>query len=85
MTISETVRALLVMRGKKQVDLINVLGASSKQSLNNKFSLDRWDGKDLLKVADALSCRLAFVLPNSDLLYFDPDPYLTTEEVKEAP
>lgn len=75
MKISDTVRALLNMTGHKQSDLLPVLGLSSRQSLNNKFSNDRWDGKDLALVADSLNCRIGFQFGNGDMLYLDPEPY----------
>lgn len=83
MKISDTVRALLNICGKKQSDLIDVLGKASKQSLNNKFAYDRWDGKDLIKVADALGCRIGFQLPSGDMIYLDPSEYVGGEDQPE--
>ena len=79
MKISETVKALITMTGHKQYDILPAVNTGSRQALNNKIQLDRWDGKDLVKIADLLGCRLCFELPNGDRLYFDPTEY------KDAP
>ena len=51
---------------KKQSDLMEVLGMSSKQSLSNKFSNERWSAEDLVKIAEYCGCKLAFILPNGE-------------------
>lgn len=75
MKISDTVRALLNLTGARQIDLIECLNMASKQSLSNKFANDRWDAKDLAKIAEALGCRIGFQLPNGDMVYLDPSEY----------
>lgn len=52
MSVSKKVKALLLEREKKQSDLMEVLGMSSKQSLSNKFSNERWSAEDLVKIAE---------------------------------
>ena len=76
MKISDSIRALLRMHGMRQSDLVNPLGMKSAASLNNKFSYDRWDGKDLIKIAHALGCRLGFQLQNGDMLFLDSSDYI---------
>lgn len=76
MKISDTIRVLLIKSGKKQLDLVKPLGMKSAASLNNKFSYDRWDGKDLIKIAYALGCRLGFQLPDGDMLFLDHTDYV---------
>ena len=61
MGISKKVKALLGLSGKKQADLMDVLGVSSPQSLTNKFTNERWSGDDLAKVAQFCGCQLAFI------------------------
>lgn len=61
--ISKSVKAALLEADKKQIDLAAVMDMS-KQTMSNKMALDRWSGKDLLKVADLTGCRLAFVFPS---------------------
>ena len=52
MSVSKKVKALLMEREKKQSDLMDVLEMSSKQSLSNKFSNERWSAEDLIKIAE---------------------------------
>lgn len=66
MSISKRIKALLLETDKKQSDLMEVLDMSSKQSLSNKFSNERWSATDLLKIADYCGCKLAFILPNGE-------------------
>ena len=67
------VKALLLEREKKQSDLMEVLGMSSKQSLSNKFSNERWSADDLVKIAEYCGCKLAFVLPNGERIVIAND------------
>lgn len=66
MSISKRIKALLLETDKKQSDLMEVLDMSSKQSLSNKFSNERWSATDLVKIADYCGCKLAFILPNEE-------------------
>ena len=70
MSVSKKVKALLLENEKKQSDLMEVLGMSSKQSLSNKFSNERWSAEDLIKIAEFCGCKLAFVLPNGEKIFF---------------
>lgn len=71
MSITKKIKALLALTGKKQTDLIGSLGMSSKQSLSNKFSNERWSAEDLVKVADECGCMVAFILPDGQVLPLD--------------
>ncbi len=73
MAISKKIKALLMEREKKQSDLMDVLDMSSKQSLSNKFSNERWSADDLVKIADHCGCKLAFILPNGERIILDAD------------
>lgn len=73
MSVSKKVKALLLEREKKQSDLMGVLGMSSKQSLSNKFSNERWSADDLVKIAEYCGCKLAFVLPNGERIVIAND------------
>ena len=68
MSITTSVRALLGMVGKRQCDLLPVFGLANVQSLSNKFRGERWSAADLVAVAEACGCRLAFVLPDGTIL-----------------
>ena len=71
MAISKKVKALLLEMDKKQSDLMEVLDMSSKQSLSNKFTNERWSAEDLVKIADYCGCKLAFILPSGERITID--------------
>lgn len=71
MTVSDKVKGLLAMTGKRQTDLAEALGMSSKQAMNNKIRKNSWYASDLIKVADLCGCKLAFVMPDGNLIYLD--------------
>lgn len=72
MTISDVVKGLLALSGKKQLDLAAHFGMS-KQSMSNKFSRNGWFGNDLIKIADFCGCKLAFVKPDGQLIIIEND------------
>ena len=72
MPISDKVKGLLALSGKRQIDLADTFGMS-KQTMNNKLSRDSWSGKDLAKVAEFCGCKLAFVLPDGQLIVIEPE------------
>lgn len=67
MTISKAVKTVLLESDLKQNDLAEEFGMS-KQTMSNKIRLDRWKGEELLKVAAMTGCKLAFVLPNGNII-----------------
>jgi hypothetical protein len=71
-SVSASVKALLYIQGKKQSDLMQILQMSSKQSLSNKFSNNRWSGDDLAVVAEFCGGKLAFVLPDGQQINIEP-------------
>ena len=73
MPISKKIKSLLAVSDKKQADLQEVLGMSSKQSLSNKFSNERWSAEDLAKIAEFCGCKLAFVMPNGERIIIDAE------------
>ena len=71
MAVSKKIKSLLAEAGKKQSDLMDILGMSSKQSLSNKFSHERWSADDLAKIAEFCGCKLAFLLPDGERIVID--------------
>lgn len=71
MAVSKKIKSLLAETDKKQADLLELLGLSSKQSLSNKFTNERWSADDLAKVAEYCGCKLAFLLPNGERIIID--------------
>lgn len=72
MSISNSVKMALAKAGKRQIDLAN-LYECSKQAMSTKFSRESWFGKDLARVADFTGGRLAFVYPDGQIIYIEPD------------
>ena len=60
MSVTNKVKALMHLNNKDHSDLAAALGIS-KQALSNKFSRDSFSAEDLIKIASALGCDLAFV------------------------
>lgn len=73
MAISKRIKALLLETDKKQSDLMEVLDMSSKQSLSNKFSNERWSADDLVRVAEYCGCKLAFLMPDGQQIIIDAE------------
>lgn len=73
MGVSRRIKALLELSGIKQSDLMDILNMSSKQSLSNKFSNERWSADDLIKVAEFCGCKLAFIMPDGQQIIIDAD------------
>lgn len=72
MSISDKVKAVLSLGGKKQVELAEHFGMS-KQTMSNKVARDSWSGKDLAKVADFVGGRLAIILPDGQTIFIEPE------------
>jgi hypothetical protein len=73
MAVSMKIKALLSLCGKKQSDLLDVLGMSSRQSLSNKFTNERWSANDLVAIAASCGAKIAFVLPDGTQLALDAE------------
>lgn len=73
MNISNSIKALLSLSGKRQLDLLGVLDIASRQSLSNKFSGERWSASDLVKIADFTGSKLAFILPDGERVVIAAD------------
>lgn len=68
--ISDKVKALLALSGKRQGDLAEVLGIA-KQSVANKMMRDSWSATDLLAMADLAGGKLLIELPNGQQIIFE--------------
>ena len=72
MSISNCVKMALAKAGKRQLDLADLYGCS-KQSMSTKFKRESWFGKDLAKIAEFTGGKLAFVYPDGQTIYIDPE------------
>lgn len=72
MAVSDKVKAVLALTGKRQIDLATHLGMS-KQVLSNKLARGSWSGRDLAKVAAFCGGKLLFMLPDGQQIIIDDD------------
>lgn len=78
MSVSDKVKGLLALCGKRQGDMAISFGIS-KQSMSNKIAKNSWFASDLVKVADFCGCKLAFIMPDGQQIIID------VEEKERAP
>ena len=70
MAVTDKVKALLSIRGKKNIELAAYLGISP-QSMQNKFNRGSFSAEDLIKISDFLGCTLAFELDEVQKIILD--------------
>ena len=70
MAVTDKIKALLSIKGKKNVELAAYLGISP-QSLQNKFTRGSFSAEDLIKVSDFLGCTLAFEIDDSQKIILE--------------
>lgn len=70
MAVTDKIKALLSIKGKKNVELAAYLGISP-QSLQNKFTRGSFSAEDLIKVSDFLGCTLAFEINDSQKIILE--------------
>lgn len=73
MTVSDIIKGLLSMTGKKQADLAEVLGMSSKQAMSNKVRMNRWSADDLIKAAELCGGKVAIIMPDGQAIQLRND------------
>lgn len=72
MSVSDKVKGLLALSGKKQLDLAAHF-SMSKQTMSNKIARDSWSAKDLAKVAEFAGCKVGFVLPDGQHIFLEAE------------
>ena len=70
LSVTEKIKALLSIRGKKNVELAQYLGISP-QSLQNKFTRGSFSAEDLIRIADFLECKLSFEIEPGQKITLD--------------
>ena len=68
--VSDKIKALLAMSEKRQIELANEFGVTA-QSMNNKMALNRFNADDLIQIATFTGCKVGFLLPNGEHIFFD--------------
>ena len=66
--VSEKIKALLNLTGKKQSDLAVHMGIAA-QSVANKMLRDSWSAKDLANIADFVGGKLSITLPDGQQIF----------------
>ena len=72
MSITDKVKGLLALQGKKQLELAEHFDMS-KQTMSNKMARGSWSGDDLARVAEFCGCKLAFILPDGQQILISSD------------
>lgn len=72
MTVANTVKALLHLKGKRQIDLAEHF-EMKPQSMTNKMARNSFSAEDLIKIAEFTGCKVAFVLDDGQMLYLESD------------
>ncbi|HHV10810.1 MAG TPA: helix-turn-helix transcriptional regulator [Clostridiales bacterium] len=76
MSVTDKVKALLSIKGNKNIELAQYLGITP-QSLQNKFNRGSFSAEDLIKIADFLSCSLEFSIDDKQKIV------LSMEDIRE--
>ena len=71
-SLTYKVKALLNLKGKTHAELAQSMGVST-QSISNKFYRGSFSADDLIKIADFLSCDLAFIVDDKTKVILDHD------------
>ena len=66
MAVAGKVKALLNIKGKKIYELAEHF-EMSPQAMRNKLNRNSFSADDLIKVADFISCDLAFIVDNQKI------------------
>lgn len=72
MSMSDKVKGLLALCGKKQTQLAESFGMS-RQTMGNKMARNSWSGNDLAKAAEFCGCKLAFLLPDGQQIILNSE------------
>jgi hypothetical protein len=73
--VKNKIQMMLSYKNKMQISLMDVLKVSSKQALNNKFSNNRFNVEDLIKICDYLGLEIVVrdKEKQHDVVIFDKD------------
>lgn len=70
MSVTNKIKTLLSIKGKKNIELAAYLGISP-QSMQNKLSRGSFSAEDLIKISDFLGCPLCFEIDHSQKIVLD--------------
>ncbi len=72
MSVSDKVKGLLALSGKRQIELADFFGMT-KQTMSNKMARDSWSAKDLARVAEFVGCKIGFLLPDGQHIFLEAE------------
>lgn len=72
MSVANKMRAVLNLSNRKIPDLSGCLRMSD-QGVRNKFSRDSFSVSDLIKICDALNCKLSIKTQSGQVVYLGMD------------
>ena len=72
MSVSDKVKGLLALSGKRQIELADFFGLT-KQTMSNKMARDSWSAKDLARVAEFVGCKIGFLLPDGQHIFLEAE------------
>ena len=72
MSVSEKVKGMLALTGKKQIELAEEF-EMSKQTMSNKMARNSWSASDLARAARFCGCSLAIILPDGQRLIIESE------------
>lgn len=84
--VSDKIKALVNIKGKKTKDLAKLFGIS-EQAMRNKYARGSFSSGDLIKIADFLNCQLAFNIDHEQKIILTMDdlrPVDTARSKKES-
>lgn len=82
MSVTNKVKGMLKLKGKKNIELAEYLGLGTAQALTNKFNRESFSAEDLIKIADFLGCELAFILSDNQKIVLDTEDLRTKKEAE---
>lgn len=70
MPVAVKIKALLSIKGKKNIELAQYLGITP-QSLQNKLARGSFSAEDLIRIADFLGCTLEYNIDDKQKIILD--------------
>lgn len=77
--VSDKIKGLLSMKGKKYNELATLFGISP-QAMRNKFARGSFSADELIMIADFLNCHLVFEIDEVQKVIFTTEDIRTKEE-----
>lgn len=70
MAVTEKIKSIMAMKGKKNIELAKYLNIGT-QSLSNKFNRGSFSAEDLIKISDFLGVTLNFEIDEKQKIVLD--------------